>query len=124
MLPLMTVARDYLNNGVCIISTVAYEPRYMLHKCDEDYEALDPNYEEIDKLFSGIREKVEEYDPWNSNSEDEESFMPYLFHLHTHQEEIGLRILNPKERMIDVDAANFTKGMPKETSRAISEKQR
>eukprot|EP00972_Heterocapsa_arctica_P018048 2667816-Heterocapsa_arctica.AAC.1 len=108
MLPLMTVTRDYLNNGFCIISTASYKPRHMLHTCDEDYEALDPNYEEIDNHFPGIRQRVETYDPWNSNNEEEELLMPYLFHLHTHQNEIGFRILNPKEIMIDVDAANFT----------------
>eukprot|EP00972_Heterocapsa_arctica_P082444 12149706-Heterocapsa_arctica.AAC.1 len=58
MLPLMTVTRDYLNKGVCIISTASYKPRHMLHKCDEDYEALDPNFEEIDNLFPGIRQKL------------------------------------------------------------------
>eukprot|EP00972_Heterocapsa_arctica_P047465 6999807-Heterocapsa_arctica.AAC.1 len=78
----------------------------MLHKCDEDYEALAPNFEELDKLFPGSRKRLEDYDPWKTNSEEELLLLPYLFHLHTHSEEVG----------------NFTKGLPKETSESISEK--
>eukprot|EP00972_Heterocapsa_arctica_P000335 47947-Heterocapsa_arctica.AAC.1 len=94
----------------------------MLHKCDEDYEALNPNFEEIDDLFPGMRQTIEEYDPWDPNREDQELLMPYLFHLHTHSEVIGLRILNPQEIMIDVDAGNFIKGLPKATAESIYKK--
>eukprot|EP00972_Heterocapsa_arctica_P072290 10678233-Heterocapsa_arctica.AAC.1 len=59
MLPLMTVTRDYQNQGVCIISTASYKPKHMLHKCDEDYEALNPNFEEIDDLLPGMRQTIE-----------------------------------------------------------------
>eukprot|EP00972_Heterocapsa_arctica_P017756 2623125-Heterocapsa_arctica.AAC.1 len=58
-------------------------------------EALTPNFEELDRLFPGIRKRVEDYDPRDTNNEEELLLMPYLFHLHTHSEEVGLRILNP-----------------------------
>eukprot|EP00972_Heterocapsa_arctica_P091015 13429429-Heterocapsa_arctica.AAC.1 len=68
-----------------------------------------------------MRRRLEDYDLWNTKKEEELLLMPYLFHLHTHSEKVGLRISNPKERKISVDAANFTKGLPKETSESISE---
>eukprot|EP00972_Heterocapsa_arctica_P003840 571971-Heterocapsa_arctica.AAC.1 len=93
----------------------------MLHKVGEDHVAMVPNFKVVDLTFPGMVKKLEGYDPWKSSAEEEEELLPIICYIRTHPNDTGLRVMNPHERMKDVDAGNCPKTFPKECAKGITD---